>query len=164
MTIGFTDMHVKQIEFASKDLPKAFDGYRIVQFSDAHIATYDNIKEDMGQQIVNTINDQKADMIVFTGDLQNLRPDELEPKVSLFQQLHAPDGVYSILGNHDYATYLDCDEATKKKNDLKTQQAQDVDTPDERKPYHSSWQRQYCHCRHGELGRPEAYAQKWRCW
>ena len=46
MTIGFTDMHVKQIEFASKDLPKAFDGYRIVQFSDAHIATYDNIKED----------------------------------------------------------------------------------------------------------------------
>ena len=101
MTIGFTDMHVKQIEFASKDLPKAFDGYRIVQFSDAHIATYDNIKEDMGQQIINTINDQKADMIVFTGDLQNLRPDELESKVSLFQQLHAPDGVYSIFGNHD---------------------------------------------------------------
>ena len=50
MTIGFTDMHVKQIEFASKDLPKAFDGYRIVQFSDAHIATYDNIKEEISKR------------------------------------------------------------------------------------------------------------------
>ena len=61
-------------------------------------------------------------MIVFTGDLQNLRPEELVSKVAPLRKLHAPDGVYSILGNHDYATYLDCDEATKKQNDQKTQQ------------------------------------------
>lgn len=122
MTFGFSQIEVRQIEFASKDLPEAFDGYRIVQFSDAHVATFDGWLDDMVPQIVDSINAQKGDMIVFTGDLQNLRPDELAPKVAQLRQLHAPDGVYSILGNHDYATYLDCDEATKKKNDQKTQQ------------------------------------------
>ena len=122
MTFGFSQIEVRQIEFASKDLPEAFDGYRIVQFSDAHVATFDGWLDDMVPQIVDSINNQKADMIVFTGDLQNLRPDELAPKVAQLRQLHAPDGVYSILGNHDYATYLDCDEATKRKNDQKTQQ------------------------------------------
>lgn len=122
MTFGFSQINVRQVEFVSKDLPEAFDGYRIVQFSDAHVATFDGWLDDMVPQIVDSINNQKADMIVFTGDLQNLRPDELAPKVAQLRQLHAPDGVYSILGNHDYATYLDCDEATKKKNDQKTQQ------------------------------------------
>lgn len=122
MTFGFSQINVRQVEFVSKDLPEAFDGYRIVQFSDAHVATFDGWLDDMVPQIVDSINNQKADMIVFTGDLQNLRPEELVSKVAPFRQLHAPDGVYSILGNHDYATYLDCDEATKKKNDQKTQQ------------------------------------------
>ena len=122
MTFGFSQINVRQVEFVSKDLPEAFDGYRIVQFSDAHVATFDGWLDDMVPQIVDSINAQKGDMIVFTGDLQNLRPDELAPKVAQLRQLHAPDGVYSILGNHDYATYLDCDEATKKKNDQKTQQ------------------------------------------
>ena len=122
MTFGFSQLQVRQIEFASKDLPEAFDGYRIVQFSDAHVDTFEGWLDEMLPRIVDSINAQKADMIVFTGDLQNLRPDELVPKVPQLRQLHAPDGVYSILGNHDYATYLDCDEATKKQNDLKTQQ------------------------------------------
>lgn len=121
MTSGFSQIQVRQIEFASKDLPEAFDGYRIVQFSDAHVATYDGWLDEMLPQIVDSINVQKADMIVFTGDLQNLRPDELVSKVPQLRQLHAPDGVYSVLGNHDYATYLDCDEVTQKKNNLETQ-------------------------------------------
>ena len=122
MTIGFSQFHVKHMEFASKDLPEAFDGYRIVQFSDAHVATYDGFLEDVLPRAIDSIQAQKADMIVFTGDLQNLYPEELESKVSLLRKLHAPDGVYSILGNHDYSIYIDADEATKKKNDLKTQQ------------------------------------------
>ncbi len=122
MTFGFSQIEVRQIEFASKDLPEAFDGYRIVQFSDAHVDTFDGWLDEMVPQIVDSINAQKGDMIVFTGDLQNLRPEELVSKVAPLRKLHAPDGVYSILGNHDYATYLDCDEATQKKNNLETQQ------------------------------------------
>ena len=55
----------------------------------------------------------KPDVIVFTGDLENLHPDELRPQLSVLRQLHAKDGVFSVLGNHDYPTYLDCDDTTK---------------------------------------------------
>ena len=110
MTGGFQPLEVHHIEYASADLPEAFDGYRIVQFSDAHVGSYNG---SMLENAIETINAQGADAIVFTGDLENLHPDELEPQMSVLSQLHAKDGVFSVLGNHDYPTYLDCDEATK---------------------------------------------------
>ncbi len=118
---GFEQFEVHHIEYASSDLPASFDGYRIVQFSDAHIATMSGSRQWMLQRMMDSINGQRADMIVFTGDLQNLRPDELPSQLPLLRQLHAPDGVYSVLGNHDYATYLKCDDATKEKYNLETQ-------------------------------------------
>ncbi len=120
MLFGFERLEVRHIEYASADLPEAFDGYRIVQFSDAHVGTFEGYRSGMLQRAVDTINAQHGDMIVFTGDLQNLHPDELPQHIPTLRHLHAPDGVYSILGNHDYCVYLDCDEATKKKNDLRT--------------------------------------------
>lgn len=108
--VGSSTLEVRQFEYASADLPEAFDGYRIVQFSDAHVGSYNG---SMLENAIETINAQGADAIVFTGDLENLHPDELEPQMSVLSQLHAKDGVFSVLGNHDYPTYLDCDEATK---------------------------------------------------
>ena len=108
--VGFSTLEVRQFEYASADLPEAFDGYRIVQFSDAHVGSYNG---SMLENAIETINAQGADAIVFTGDLENLHPDELEQQMSVLSQLHAKDGVFSVLGNHDYPTYLDCDEATK---------------------------------------------------
>ena len=75
-----------------------------------HVGSYNG---SMLENAIETINAQGADAIVFTGDLENLHPDELEPQMSVLSQLHAKDGVFSVLGNHDYPTYLDCDEATK---------------------------------------------------
>ena len=118
---GFEQFEVRHIEYASSDLPASFDGYRIVQFTDAHVATMSGSRQWLLQRMVDSINVQHADMIVFTGDLQNLRPEELPSRLPTLRQLHAPDGVYSVLGNHDYATYLNCDEATKEKNNLETQ-------------------------------------------
>ena len=94
----------------AKSSYSVFSGYRIVQFSDAHVGSYNG---SMLENAIETINAQGADAIVFTGDLENLHPDELEPQMSVLSQLHAKDGVFSVLGNHDYPTYLDCDEATK---------------------------------------------------
>lgn len=111
--IGFERMEIRHHEYASTDLPEAFDGYRIVQFSDAHVGTYTGSRQWLLQRAVDSINALKADAIVFTGDLENLHPDELRPQLSILKQLRAKDGVYSILGNHDYPTYLDLDEASK---------------------------------------------------
>ena len=112
--VGFEKLEVHQMEFASSDLPEAFDGYRIVQFSDAHVGTYGGSRMVLLRQLVDSINAQRADAIVFVGDLENIHPDELKPQLATLSQLKAKDGVYSVLGNHDYPTYLDCDEAMKK--------------------------------------------------
>ena len=114
---GFQQFEVRYVEYASPDLPAAFDGYRIVQFSDAHVAS---MTAWMVQRAVDSINAQHADAIVFTGDMQNIWPDELPSEVPYFRALKAKDGVFAVLGNHDYAVYQDCEEAEKTANCAKT--------------------------------------------
>lgn len=120
---GFQQFEVRHVEFASADLPEAFDGYRIVQFSDAHVGSMTGSRQWMLQRAIDSINAQHADAIVFTGDMQNIWPDELPRQTSYFRQLKAKDGVFAVLGNHDYAVYQDCDETEKTTNCGKTVKA-----------------------------------------
>jgi len=103
--IGFYELEVKRVDLSFSDLPPAFEGYRIVQFSDAHLGTYTGPRKEILQRAVDSINSQKADVVVFTGDLQNKLPYEIEPHMNLLSKIKAPDGVYSVLGNHDYSEY-----------------------------------------------------------
>ena len=75
-------------------------------FSDLHIGTMRDGHEDDVKTIVNLINDQQADAIVFTGDLVNHQSAELDGFRRELNRLHAPDGVYAVMGNHDYSMYL----------------------------------------------------------
>ncbi len=119
-TVGFSKLDVRQVEYYSEELPHSFDGYRIVQFSDAHVGTYLNGRRHILEKAIDSINAQKADMVVFTGDLQNMRPSEIRPLAPILSRLHAKDGVVSILGNHDYAVYVKDDEKTKEANNRET--------------------------------------------
>ena len=120
---GFQQFEVRHVEYASADLPEAFDGYRIVQFSDAHVGSMTGSRQWMVQRAIDSINAQHADAIVFTGDMQNIWPDELTPLTASFRQLKAKDGVFAVLGNHDYAVYQHCEEAEKTENCEKTVKA-----------------------------------------
>ena len=102
--------------YTSPDIPKAFNGYRIVQFSDAHVGSYTDSRKEILQRAVDSINALRPDLIVFTGDLQNVKPEELYSQMDILSRLKAKDGVYSVLGNHDYAKYVDCSEAEKAAN------------------------------------------------
>jgi len=96
------------------DLPEAFDGYRITQISDIHSGSLDNLEKiEYG---VDLINQQKSDIILFTGDIVNNKADEMDPWIETFKKLKAKDGKYSVLGNHDYGDYVDW-----KSEELKTQ-------------------------------------------
>ncbi len=109
-TIGFHQLEVVRVEFASADLPEAFDGYKIVQFSDAHVGTYALGRQDILKRAVDSINAQHADMVVFTGDIQNKLPSEVEEFIPLLSSIEAADGVFSVLGNHDYPMYMNTDD------------------------------------------------------
>lgn len=94
---------VHKIKLSFQNLPSAFKGLRIVQISDIHSGSLTN-KEAVAKGIA-MIKAQKADLILFTGDLVNDRAIEMEMHMDLFNQVKAPMGVYSTLGNHDYGDY-----------------------------------------------------------
>ena len=87
------------------DLPEAFDGYRISQISDVHAGSFDNPEKI--QYGIDLLNEQESDVIFFTGDLVNNKASELDGWKERFGGLRAKDGVYSVLGNHDYGDYAD---------------------------------------------------------
>lgn len=101
---GPKQLTVKEVDLYVDNLPEAFDGYRIVQLSDLHVGTFGS-NTDFVERVVERTNDLHPDMIVFTGDLVNLRPDEITPFEPVLSRLTAPDGVYSVFGNHDYCQY-----------------------------------------------------------
>lgn len=103
-TAGITRFQVKHVTYESERLPEGFDGYRIAQLSDIHIGSWQGRPEAV-EKLVKLTNEQQADLIVFTGDLVNQQSRELDSFRQILSRLQAPDGVYSVLGNHDYGTY-----------------------------------------------------------
>lgn len=100
-----------------KNLPKAFQGFKIVQISDVHSGSF--WSKDGVKRGIQMILDQKPDAIFFTGDLVNSKTSEFEEFKEIFGRLEAPYGVYSVLGNHDYGDYYrwpDKNGVTKEQN------------------------------------------------
>ncbi|MBR9853456.1 MAG: metallophosphoesterase [Algicola sp.] len=120
---GKYNYQVLKYELEFDDLPDAFHDYQITQISDVHSGSFDDYKKvEYG---IDLINEQKSDVIFFTGDIVNNRSSELEPWKEVFSRLKASDGVFSVLGNHDYGDYAVWDtEEEKEQNleDLKTMQ------------------------------------------
>ena len=113
---GWRRIVVRKAVCESELLPQSFDGYRILQLSDLHIGTFLKNKSFI-RKLVNVVNDQHADLIVFTGDLVNVRADEVRPFVSDLSKMVSKDGVLSVMGNHDYCEYgQDHSEEYKKRN------------------------------------------------
>ena len=106
ITIGFSKLEVRHITFESSRVPAAFDGYKIVQFSDSHTGSFRGPYAHLLQQSIDTINAQHPDLVCFVGDIENFTPNELEPHRAAFSSIKAKDGVMTIMGNHDYSTYL----------------------------------------------------------
>jgi predicted MPP superfamily phosphohydrolase len=85
-------------------LPENFDGFQLTQISDFHCGSFDNY--DRTQYGIDLINEQQSDVIFFTGDMVNNRAAELDRWQTLFATLKAKEGIYSVLGNHDYGDYV----------------------------------------------------------
>lgn len=98
------------------DLPKAFDGFTIVQVSDIHSGSFDD--REKIQYGVDLIKSQKADLFLFTGDMVNNNSAEMEPWIDVFKGIETPFGQYCVLGNHDYGDYQHWDSEEEKAANL----------------------------------------------
>ena len=95
---------VYRIEVAHKELPEAFNGYKIIHISDLHLGSF-NYRYRILERAVNIINELEADIIFFTGDLVNNYAWELNGWDKVLKKLLAKTAKYAILGNHDYGDY-----------------------------------------------------------
>lgn len=96
--------HVNRIQLSYSNLPASFKGLKIVHISDIHSGSF-NDKHAVERGVEKILN-EKADIILFTGDLVNDRATEMKDYMDVFSRLKAPMGVYSTLGNHDYGDYV----------------------------------------------------------
>ncbi|MET0785293.1 MAG: metallophosphoesterase [Paenisporosarcina sp.] len=85
---------------SSSEIPSSFDGYRIVQVSDLHDATFGENQ----QRLVGKIKQTKPDLIVITGDLIDSHRYDLPNSLDLVKQLVNIADVYYVTGNHEVAT------------------------------------------------------------
>jgi uncharacterized protein len=94
----------RRIRLKLPNLPDAFKGLKIIQLSDIHSGSFTATEPIM--RAIEKINNEQPDLIFFTGDLVNNVAKEMEPYIDIFSKLQAKEGVYSILGNHDYGDYM----------------------------------------------------------
>ena len=105
-TGGRTQIRTVEVTVASPKIPVAFDGYRIVLFSDLHVGNQP-ANGRMIYRLAERINALHPDLVVNAGDLINIRPEELTPQVlEALEGIKATDGVVSVLGNHDLGIYI----------------------------------------------------------
>ena len=100
---GVSQIVTKEYSIISKEIPRGFDGMKIVQISDIHYGT--TINESNLKKMVNKVNQLKPDIIVFTGDLvaKGINPtDKIKAEITVnLSKLEAPIGKYAIASNED---------------------------------------------------------------
>jgi len=118
VTKGKFKFRIMEESLSFPNLPKAFKGLRIVQISDMHLGSFNKNYEKI-EKAVELINEQKPDVILFTGDLVNNFAEETEGWAPVLSKINATMGKYSILGNHDYGDYSHWPSAEAKAENLK---------------------------------------------
>jgi predicted MPP superfamily phosphohydrolase len=99
---GRLDVEVTHPRIRLARLPKAFEGFRIVQLSDIHISPF--LTADEIRRCVTIANEVKADLVALTGDYLADDPSAQREVVQALTDLRAPLGVFGCLGNHEFYT------------------------------------------------------------
>lgn len=94
---------IKEYKIENKDIPDSFDGLKIIHFSDVHYGSTVNAK--YLKEIVELINKQKPDIVIFTGDFLdkrfNLTDKEIESAKNELNKIESTLGNFAVSGNHD---------------------------------------------------------------
>jgi uncharacterized protein len=94
-----TEVNIRRNHIESPHLPKAFEGFTIVQLSDLHIETNKAAME----RVINLLGEAQYDVCVLTGDYRGGTNDRYDTTLAgmarLRESLKGP--VYGVLGDHD---------------------------------------------------------------
>src|SRR5262245_42862233 len=93
---------VSETDIFIRDLPQAFEGFRLTQLTDIHHSRILGISEV--RRVVSLAQQTKPDMFVLTGEYSTSYRRYIEPCAEALSTLSAPEGVWAVLGNHDHYT------------------------------------------------------------
>ena len=96
---------VVEVQVPIANLPKALEGFSIVQISDIHVGP--TIKHGYINAIVGAVNKLNPDVIAVTGDIVDGSVARLRKHVAPLGNLSARHGVYAVTGNHEYYSGAD---------------------------------------------------------
>jgi predicted MPP superfamily phosphohydrolase len=94
------EVEVRRVEVVLSRLPRALDGFRIVQLTDLHIGL--TLGREFVERVVERTRGLRPDLVAITGDLVDGTPDQLRDEVAPLAALDAPHGVFFVTGNHEY--------------------------------------------------------------
>lgn len=118
ITFGKYRHKVRKVKVKIANLPKNFKGYKVIQISDVHSGSFADPSKL--EHAIELINEQKPDLVLFTGDMVNNVSEEFKPFIPLFSKITAKDGKFAVLGNHDYGDYVTWTSLDAKKKNLET--------------------------------------------
>lgn len=99
--IDVTEHHI-----GLRGLPESFCGLRVVQLTDIHHGLY--FPAAALSLVVELTNKLEPDIIALTGDFVTRSRNYIEPAAEMLGALRAREGVFAVLGNHDFR--VDADE------------------------------------------------------
>jgi predicted MPP superfamily phosphohydrolase len=91
---------VVRVDIPIEGLSQDLDGFRIAQVSDLHVGP--TIGAEFARGVVQTVNGLEPDLIALTGDFVDGSVEHLAEGIAPLADLHAPDGVFFVTGNHEY--------------------------------------------------------------
>lgn len=101
---GRKRIETRRVTIRSERLPDGFHGFRVLQFSDLHVGTMLDPEAETAA-VVEAINYEKPDLVIFSGDIVSIRYDEITDRIAeLLSGIEAP--VWSSVGNHDIGIYV----------------------------------------------------------
>ncbi|GIV29983.1 MAG: phosphoesterase [Bacteroidia bacterium] len=116
MIKGAYRYQIHEVRLLFPEFPKNMGALKVVQISDLHLGSF--FSDQPVEKVVELVNAEMPDIIVFTGDLVNNVVEEALPYKDILSKLKAGIGVFSILGNHDYGDYVQWNSLEDKKKNL----------------------------------------------
>ena len=99
-------LEVTGLTVSFPDLPRAFDGYRILHLSDLHLDNIDGTAEAIAACVAGV----DSDLCVITGDIRDNIHAPMRPLMQrlghVMSAIRARDGSVGVLGNHDSAAMV----------------------------------------------------------
>ncbi len=102
-TFGLQKLRTTHFTVSSEKIPPAFDGYRIVHLSDAHLGNMRTTR--VMDKLLDSLQTIRPDVILFTGDLVHAHTGEVFRFEEVLRRFTGVAPCYAILGNHDYGGY-----------------------------------------------------------